>query len=160
MQNAKCKKVRRSWRDPFLHSAFCILHLLFLSCATDSIGDDLELRSLATGSYASAQSESARAILVRSEAEYARVWKEDIGSAERPPIDFDKESVVILLAGMRRSGGYSVEVRGVKSEGRVLVVDAIVKSPPPDAIVTMALTSPFAVIAVNTNALDSVRWDP
>ena len=39
-------------------------------------------------------------------------------------------------------------------------VDAIVKSPPSDAIVTQAFTSPFAVIAVKTKAPGSVRWNP
>jgi hypothetical protein len=118
------------------------------------------MRSLATGSYAAAQAEQPQTVLVESAADYERVWAETIGGGERPPVDFEKESVVIVLAGLKRSGGYSVEVRGVSLEGRILVVDAVVKTPPPDAIVTMALTSPFAVIAVNTKALDSVRWDP
>ncbi len=118
------------------------------------------MRTLITGSYAAAQAELPQAVLIESAADYARIWAETIGGGERPPADFEKESVVILLAGLKRSGGYSVEARGVTLEGRVLVVDAVVKSPPPDAIVTMALTSPFAVIAVNTKALDSVRWDP
>ena len=101
-----------------------------------------------------------QAVLIATADEYARRWEEIVGGGERPQVDFDSESVVILLAGSRRSGGYSVEPRGVTVDGRVLVVDAVVKSPPPDAIVTMALTSPFAVIAVNTKAIDSVRWNP
>ena len=118
------------------------------------------MRSIASGSYAAAQPETAEAILITSAGEYSRRWEEIIGNGERPQVNFDKESVVILLAGSRRSGGYSVEARGVTVEGRILVVDAVVKSPPTDAIVTMALTSPFAAIAVNTKDLDSVRWNP
>ena len=118
------------------------------------------MRSIATGSYAAAQAETPQAVLIVSADDYARIWDQTIGGGERPQVDFDSESVIILLAGLKRTGGYSVEPRGVTLDGRVLVVDAVVKSPPPDAIVTMALTSPFAVIAVNTKALDSVRWNP
>lgn len=151
---------RQFWRDPFLHFAFCILHFAFLACATDSIGGDVEMRTLATGSYAAAQPERPRAVLIASAGDYARIWDDTIGSGERPQADFATESVVILLAGAKPTGGYSVEPRGVKLDGRVLVVDAVMKSPPSDAIVTQAFTSPFAVIAVKTKALDSVRWTP
>lgn len=144
---------------PLMKAAFALVFCI-LGCATDSIGGDVELRSIATGSYAAAEPEKPQAILITSAGEYARRWEEAIGGGERPAVDFATESVVILLAGSKRSGGYSVEPRAVSVEGRILVVDAAVKSPPPDAIVTMALTSPFAVIAVNTKALDSVRWNP
>src|SRR5688572_7448965 len=101
MQKAKCKKSGPFWRDPFLHFAFCILHFGFLACATDSIGDDLELRTLTTGSYATSQAEEPRAVLIESAADYERIWAETIGGGERPAVDFDKESVVILLAGLK-----------------------------------------------------------
>ena len=136
------------------------LAFLIIGCASDSIGGDVEMRSIATGSYAAVQPEERQAILISSAGEYARVWEQTIGGAERPQVDFDSESVVILLAGMKRSGGYSVEPRGVRLDGRVLIVDAVVNGPPPGAIVTMALTSPYAVIAVNTKAVDGVRWTP
>jgi hypothetical protein len=135
--------------------AFCIL-----GCATDSIGGDVEMRSLTNGSYAAAQPEQPQAIQIVAAGDYARIWDETIGSGERPQIDFATESVVILLAGSKPTGGYSVEPRSVRLDGRVLVVDAVVQSPPSGAIVTQAFTSPFAVIAVKTKALDSVRWNP
>lgn len=117
------------------------------------------MRILATGAYAAAQPQAPRAIAITSAADYARVWDETLGgNAPRPEIDFAKESVVILLAGSKTSGGYSVEPRGVRLEGDVLAVDAEVKSPPPDGIVTMALTSPWAAIAVDAK-FKTVRWE-
>lgn len=118
------------------------------------------MRSLTNGSYAAAQPEQPQAIQIVAAGDYARIWDETIGSGERPQIDFATESVVILLAGSKPTGGYSVEPRSVRLDGRVLVVDAVVQSPPSGAIVTQAFTSPFAVIAVKTKALDSVRWNP
>lgn len=118
------------------------------------------MRAMTTGSYAAAQPAQPQAIKIASESEYAKVWKETIGDAERPAADFSTETVVILLAGSKPTGGWAVVPRGVTVEGRVLVVDAAVTGPPRDGIVTQAFTSPFAVIAVNTKALDSVRWNP
>lgn len=118
------------------------------------------MRTLATGSYAAVQPESPQAIAITSEGDYARVWGQTVGgNAPRPPIDFTRESVVILLAGSKPSGGYSIEPRGARLDGNVLVVDAQIKSPPPDAVVTMALTSPWAAVAVDAK-FDAVRWNP
>ena len=118
------------------------------------------MRNLASGGYAAAKPDVPKAEVVRSAEEYARVWDETVGRGEPPQADFARESVVILLAGPRNTGGWSVEPRGVSLEGRTLIVDAAIKSPPPDAMVTQAFTSPFAVIAVGTKDFDGVRWTP
>jgi hypothetical protein len=118
------------------------------------------MRTLATGAYAAARPESPQAIAITSASDYARIWEQTLGgAAPRPEIDFTKESVVLLLAGSKPSGGYSVEPRGARLDSNVLVVDAAIKSPPPDAIVTMALTSPWAAIAVDAK-FETVRWNP
>lgn len=120
----------------------------------------MELRMISSGGYAAAEPDAPKAIAIRQAADYERVWQQVIGGGERPKVDFASESVVILLAGLKPTGGYSVEARAAHQEGRTLVVDAAVKGPPPDAIVTQALTSPFAVIAVRAREFDDVRWKP
>lgn len=151
--------------------AAILLAVALLGCAaTDSTtttttaqateGKNVSMRTLATGAYAAVQPEAPQAIAVTSEADFARVWDQTVGrGAPRPSVDFASESVVILLAGSKPSGGYSVEPRGARLDGNVLVVDAQIKSPPPDAIVTMALTSPWAAIAVD-GKFETVRWNP
>ena len=137
-----------------------LLALTLVGCANATSTGDVSMRVLTTGGYAAAQSESPRAIAVKTADEYRAAWQEQIGSGDAPQADFAKESVVLLLAGLRRSGGYSVEPRGVRIEGRTLVVDAEVKTPPPGSMTTQALTSPYAVIAVDTKSFDDVRWTP
>ena len=135
--------------------AFCIL-----GCATDSIGGDPTMRVIGNGSYAASRPAAPKAILVTTADEYPKVWRETIGENSAPAIDFATESVVILLGGSRSTGGWSVQPRGVQLESGVLIVDAVVKGPPADAIVTQAFTSPYAVIAVNTKTPEGVRWNP
>lgn len=120
----------------------------------------MEQRILAGGTNAAAEPDEPRAIAITKAADYQRAWDETIGGGKPPEADFKNESVIILLAGQRRTGGWRVGPRGVSMEGRTLVVDAEIAGPPPDAIVTQALTSPYAVIAVNTKNFDDVRWNP
>ena len=130
-----------------------------LGCAATS--PNATMRTLATGSYAAVKPESPQAVAITSADEYATIWEQTLGgNAQRPEVDFGKESVVILLAGSKPSGGYSVEPKSVRIEGDVLVVDAAIKPPPPDAIVTMAFTSPWAAIAVDNKQFKTVRWTP
>lgn len=118
------------------------------------------MRTLTSGQYAAADAQTRRALVARTADEYRRLWDETVGRGEPPQVDFATESVVILLAGMRPTGGFSVAPRGVRLDGRTLVVDAAINTPPPDAIVTQALTSPFAAIAVSAREFDEVRWTP
>jgi PrcB C-terminal len=137
-----------------------------LGCASDapvpaagavSTGPEgtVEMRVVTSGGYAAAQPESPKAVLVQSAEEYRQLT-----GAELQGADLGSESVIVLLAGSKRTGGYSVEPNGVTVEGNVLVVDATITSPPPGSMVTQAFTSPFAAIAVSTKRIDTVRWTP
>src|SRR6185503_2511576 len=124
--------------------------LLFLTCAT-AAGGPVELRTISRGPYAAAKPDQVQAVAAADEESYRRFWPL-IGVGEAPAVDFATESVVFLLAGSKPTGGWSVEARGAKVEGETLVIDAVIKPPPPDAIVTQAFTSPYAVITVKTKA--------
>jgi len=118
----------------------------------------VEIRTLANDTYAAATEKSAQ--FARDEATYDRLWSTLVGNGTPPPVDFTTESVVFVMAGQKRSGGYSVIVNGVALDGQTLTVDATVKSPPPNAIVSMALTSPYAVVAVKNRTFTTVFWAP
>ena len=50
--------------------------------------------------------------------------------------------------GEKSTGGYSLEVRSARLEGDRVAVRLILEEPPPDAVVTQALTYPYAVAVV------------
>jgi PrcB C-terminal len=50
--------------------------------------------------------------------------------------------------GEKSTGGYSLEVRSARLEGDRVTVRLILEEPPPDAVVTQALTYPYAVAVV------------
>jgi len=118
----------------------------------------VELRTIGRGTYAAAKPQQPQAIAALDAASYQRLWPSTVGEGQPPAVDFASESVVFLLAGEKRTGGWSVEPRNATIEGDTLVVDAAIQGPPPGSMVTQALTSPYAVITVNTKSFKEVRW--
>lgn len=120
----------------------------------------MDLRTLTTGTMASVSPSEQQVEYANDDATYQRLWSQIIGNPDqRPEVDFTKETVVFLLAGQKSTGGYTVEPTRARIEGRTLVVDATIRTPAADAMVTQALTSPYAVVAVRRQRpFDEARW--
>jgi len=119
-------------------------------------GGTLDIRTIAAAPSGAATEKSAQ--FARDAGTYRRLWDTLVGSGEAPTVDFTTETAVFVMAGTKRSGGYSVVVNGVSLDGRTLLIDATVQSPPPNAIVSLGLTSPYAVIAVKNRTFETVFW--
>jgi hypothetical protein len=68
-------------------------------------------------------------------------------------------TTVTIFAGEKPTGGYTVEVTGVDRRGGTCTVRHKVDPPPPDAMVTQALTYPSTTIRI-TPACREVKLDP
>lgn len=101
------------------------------------------------GAY-SAQPEAKR-IVVKDEKAWEEVWQAMYGNVRPMPViekvDFEANMVIAVFMGTRNSGGYGIRITGIDEDGKIT---AKVKqhSPPPDAMLTMALTAPFHVVVV------------
>lgn len=118
--------------------------------------EDVTMTTLARGSYATSQGRNA--VLATTDAEYRQLWSSLIGGGEIPAADFETGVVVFLLAGQRNSGGWSIDPKSVALEGDVAIITAAVQGPPPGSITTQALTYPYAVVAINSRNVKTVRW--
>jgi hypothetical protein len=114
---------------------------------------------LATGSYSSYEG-GRRVELVSTPEEWARAW-EVIGTGRPlPDVNFDTRAVVVAYQGQQRSGGYSIEITGVKRVGTVLAVTVDERRPASGDITTQALTSPFVAVSVpRPSAGATVRFE-
>jgi hypothetical protein len=74
-------------------------------------------------------------------------------------IDWNKQMVLVLSGGQRRTGGYSVQVKGIEVKGDTLTVRWEVKGPPPGSFVTQALTHPSKTLLVERFD-GTIRFDP
>ena len=65
-----------------------------------------------------------------------------------PEVDFSTRMLVGVFSGEKPTGGYSISIQRVLEGPKTIIVEYQEKSPPPDAMVTMALTYPCQIIAV------------
>lgn len=65
-----------------------------------------------------------------------------------PPVDFEREMLVVAALGTRMSGGFGISVTRVIAGEEGLRVTLRESCPPPGAMVTMALVQPVQVIRV------------
>lgn len=71
--------------------------------------------------------------------------------------DFDREHLLLVAAGRKPSGGYGVALEDSRIRDGVLEVTVGVRSPAPDQMVTQALTSPCALLAVTAEGWERVQ---
>jgi hypothetical protein len=64
-------------------------------------------------------------------------------------INFSKETIIVVVDKIRNTGGFSIEIAAVTTEGNQLLVE--VKSTGPEAfdLVTMAIVQPYHIIKIN-----------
>jgi hypothetical protein len=80
--------------------------------------------------------------------------------ASKPSVTVTKgrnESVIRLELGSRPTGGWAIEPLEVSGDPSLATVKTKIVAPPAGGIVTMALTAPYAVIAIDAD-VKAVRW--
>src|SRR6266511_743441 len=121
-----------------------------LGCATATGADSLSVRSLAKGGFSGIQ--EAKQEVIKSRAAWEKLWTQHQKSAGNatplPEVDFSKEMVIVATMGMKRTGGYSIEITGAEVAGKKVKVSVREASPSPGALTTQALTAPFHFVAV------------
>jgi hypothetical protein len=100
-----------------------------------------------------------RQALVRTDAEWARLWTQHAGEKTRPAVDFNKEMVLGLFMGTRPTAGFTTEIVSVREEAGALVVSYQETRPSRDSVAAQMLTSPFHIVAVPKGTATTVRWE-
>ena len=83
-------------------------------------------------------------VVARTPEAWRALWE---GIGQPPPVEFDatRNIAAALFLGQRRTGGYGIAIESVGRRGAFMVVRFQEIRPAPDAMVTMALTSPYLV---------------
>ena len=92
--------------------------------------------------------------LIKTQAQYEALGDPQIFEG----IDFDKHDLVIAALGKRNTGGYSIQIDSLQTEGDTLVVVGKASSPAPSDPVTKVVTYPYAAAVIaNTQATSVVQ---
>jgi hypothetical protein len=90
--------------------------------------------------------------VIRNQDEWKALWKRhsstDTNPSPTPIVDFNREMVVGIFLGEKRTGGYEVEIVRTEQRDSLLYFYYREKSPPPGAMVTQALTQPFHLVKI------------
>jgi PrcB C-terminal len=91
-------------------------------------------------------------LVIRNQDEWKALWKRHSSTDTNPPpapiIDFDREMVVGIFLGEKRTGGYEVEIVRAERRDSSLYFYYREESPPPGAMVTQALIQPFHLVKI------------
>ena len=94
------------------------------------------------------EQQTARQVTVRTAAEWKALWKDHAPTAQMPPVDFNKDMVVGIFLGTKPSAGHEVEIVGVRTEGKDLVVEYVQKQPGRGTLAAQILTEPYHLVSV------------
>ena len=109
---------------------------------------ELSVRELAKGDQGGPAEPQER--LVTSAAGLDAVWP---GGAPPPSVDFDRERVIVVALGERRTAGYGVEVTAVEETGDTLRVRYVERRPGLGCVAAQVITTPYQVVAVEGRAM-------
>ncbi|HVS51801.1 MAG TPA: protease complex subunit PrcB family protein [Opitutaceae bacterium] len=133
----------RGWTFLFLSTALGIVRPT--SAASDETSPSTPPRAQWHGTQGGMRAFSVRAI--RANADWISLWKQ-IGREAPQAFDEAHDMAVAIFIGERRTGGYGVEIVGTRPGDDRLIVEFRETTPAPDAMVTQALTTPWAVALV------------
>ena len=107
----------------------------------------VEFSLLATGTMSA--HEGGRTVeLITDEAGWRRIWEKVGAGRPLPDVSFDTRAVVVAYQGQRATGGYSIEITGIKRTGTVLAVTISERRPASGSLTTQVITSPFVAVSV------------
>ena len=115
---------------------------------------------LASGANAAQQERLAATATSQGELEelWSRVARTRVPKPDPPDVRFDSQTAVAIFMGQQPSGGYSIEVDAScrSDEGGTVHLCYTAYEPAEDAIVTMALTSPYAFVIIDEPGVDVI----
>jgi hypothetical protein len=103
--------------------------------------------------------EDAKQVLVRTEGEWAALWRQHSPDRPLPMVDFSKEMVVGVFMGSRPNGGYSTAVTTTTAGNGALIIKYTETVPPRGAITAQVLTFPFHLVAIPKSDAKTVKFD-
>ncbi len=103
--------------------------------------------------------DDAKQVLVRSEAEWTKLWSQHAPDHPRPKVDFSKEMVVAVFMGSRPSAGFSTTITSATAAKGALIVRYTETKPGPSSVSAQILTFPYHLVAIPKAAVTDVRYE-
>jgi hypothetical protein len=113
-------------------------------------------RTIAKGDQSNV--DDAKQVLVRTDAEWTKLWNQHAPDHPKPAVDFSKEMVVAVFMGSRPNAGFSTAITGAMVANGALVVRYKETAPAAGAVAAQILTFPFHIVAITKAPVTDVKF--
>jgi len=103
--------------------------------------------------------ESAKQVLVRTEAEWTQLYRQHNFDKPAPKIDFSREMIVAVFMGSRPTSGFSTAVVSALAANGALLVRYTESVPPSGGVTAQVLTFPFHIVAIPKSDVQDVKFE-
>ena len=104
--------------------------------------------------------DEAKQVLIRTEAEWTKLWQQHAPSQPRPVVDFSRELVVGVFMGSRPNAGFSTAiVSATAAPSGALIVRYTETLPAAGAVTAQVLTFPYHLAAIPKSAVTDVKFE-
>ena len=86
--------------------------------------------------------------VAKTAAEFQTLWQQHAPGRPMPSVDFAKTMVVAVFLGSRPTGGFGVEITGVRTEGDATIVRWSERKPAPGQMASQVITAPSFIATV------------
>lgn len=90
----------------------------------------------------------AKQVTIRTTGEWKALWAEHAPTEKMPAVDFAKNMVVGIFLGSKPSAGHQVEITGVRTQDKEVIVEYVQKQPGRGTMAAQILTEPFHLVAL------------
>ena len=124
----------------------------------DMILEAPNTRTIAKGDQSNI--DDAKRVLVRTEAEWTKLWQQHASGQPRPLVDFSKEMVVGVFMGSRPNAGFSTAiVSATAAPDGALIVRYTETLPAAGSVSAQILTFPYHLAAIPKSAVTDVKFE-
>jgi hypothetical protein len=92
--------------------------------------------------------DEAKQVVVRTEAEWTKLWQQHSPDRKRPAVDFSKDMVAGVFMGSRPTAGYNVSIVSTFAKDGNVLVRYQESQPQRGAMTAQVLTFPYHLVAV------------
>ena len=98
--------------------------------------------------------DSARQVVIRTEADWTKLWQQHSPDRQRPTVDFAKDMVVGVFMGSRSTAGYNISIVSTFAKDGNVLVRYQDSAPRPGMMTAQVLTFPYHLVAIPKAAGD------
>jgi len=103
-----------------------------------------------------------RQMLIKSEEEFDKIWKESQSGIEmgpaKPKVDFSKQWVIAGFLGWVKSSGYKLEIKSVETGSAATVITLLQKRPGPGCMNAQVIEFPYFFASINHFSPETVQF--